>query len=251
MKVKVVSPLWDNSGKPTAQIISELEQPGNLESWLWCKIWGWVFYKMWYVWIRLWWKIRWWVSYKMWYNKERNELKTAMAIMIMAMMTKMMMMAMMKLIMTMMMMTMTRLREMKSPPPEGFPPLYKRSPSRARVRNHTWLWSWWSWWWSNKYETIMMVMGMTVMVMMVEVKAMWWHFCQTSMSAYFATLVKLGSSRKECLESGKIFETIVMILMIVTIATMILILWHIMCWKKNENLEKSGTWQSPCGQSGT
>ena len=31
MKVKVISPLWDNSGKPTAQIIGELEQSGNLE----------------------------------------------------------------------------------------------------------------------------------------------------------------------------------------------------------------------------
>ena len=34
-------------------------------------------------------------------------------------------------------MTLTRLSEMKSPPPDGLPPLYKSSPSRARVRNHT------------------------------------------------------------------------------------------------------------------
>ena len=56
-----------------------------------------------------------------------------MVMMMMAIMTAMM------AIMTMMtmMMMMTRLREMKSPPPEGFPPLYRSKPSSARVKNHT------------------------------------------------------------------------------------------------------------------
>ena len=40
-------------------------------------------------------------------------------------------------IIEMLLMTLTRLSEMKSPPPDGLPPLYKSSPSRARVRNHT------------------------------------------------------------------------------------------------------------------
>ena len=71
-----------------------------------------------------------------------------------------------------------------------------------------------------------------------------WNY-QTSMSAYLATFVKLGSSRNECLDR---LNLVVDNINCVGHYDMIKYRYDTII---KLNLEKSGTWQSPLEQSGT
>ena len=71
-----------------------------------------------------------------------------------------------------------------------------------------------------------------------------WNY-QTSMSAYLATFVKLGSSRNECLDR---LNLVVDNINCVGDYDMIKYRYNTII---KLNLEKSGTWQSPFEQSGT